>query len=150
MRHRTRTALLAQGAAAILALTLCAALLVAQEPATPAAGGARVMEVRIDDMIQPTRAEYVRLAIKDAESSGASLVLITLDTPGGLDTAMREIIQGIITSKVPVVAAVSCNPATFARDARILIRGGYKLTALTPVDQFLWSPHLELIGEFRR
>jgi 23S rRNA (uracil1939-C5)-methyltransferase len=48
------------------------------------------------------------------------------------------------------VAAVSCDPATFARDARILAGGGYRLTSLTPIDQFLWSPHLELVGEFRR
>jgi len=53
-------------------------------------------------------------------------------------------------SKVPVVIGVSCNPATFARDAQILVRGGYRLTAVTPIDQFLWSPHLELVGEFRR
>ena len=53
-------------------------------------------------------------------------------------------------SKVPVVAAVSCDPATFARDAHLLAGGGYRLTMLTPIDQFLWSPHLELVGEFRR
>ena len=58
--------------------------------------------------------------------------------------------SGLAASKVPVVAAVSCDPATFARDARLLAGGGYRLTSLTPIDQFLWSPHLELVGEFRR
>ncbi|MEX1153553.1 class I SAM-dependent RNA methyltransferase [Parvibaculum sp.] len=53
-------------------------------------------------------------------------------------------------SVVPVVVAVSCSPATFARDARTLIDGGYRLTRLTPVDQFLWSPHIELVGIFAR
>ncbi|HTY70301.1 MAG TPA: hypothetical protein VMH36_26855, partial [Alphaproteobacteria bacterium] len=43
-----------------------------------------------------------------------------------------------------------CDPATFARDARLLGGGGYRLISLTPIDQFLWSPHLELVGEFRR
>ena len=51
-------------------------------------------------------------------------------------------------STVPVVVGVSCNPATFARDARTLIDGGYRLARLTPVDQFLWSPHIELVGVF--
>jgi len=53
-------------------------------------------------------------------------------------------------SRVPVVVGVSCNPATFARDARILADGGYVLEKVTPIDQFLWSPHVELAGVFRR
>jgi 23S rRNA (uracil1939-C5)-methyltransferase len=56
----------------------------------------------------------------------------------------------IARSGVPVVVGVSCNPATFARDARILVDGGYRLAQVTPIDQFLWSPHLELVGVFRR
>ena len=56
----------------------------------------------------------------------------------------------LAASRVPVIAAVSCDPTTFARDARLLAGGGYRLTSLTPIDQFLWSPHLELVGEFRR
>lgn len=58
--------------------------------------------------------------------------------------------SALAASEVRVIAAVSCDPATFARDARLLAGGGYRLTALTPIDQFLWSPHLELVGEFRR
>jgi len=53
-------------------------------------------------------------------------------------------------SRVPVVVAVSCNPATFARDARILTDGGYRLTAVTPVDQFRYSPHVEIVARFAR
>jgi 23S rRNA (uracil1939-C5)-methyltransferase len=49
-----------------------------------------------------------------------------------------------------VVVAVSCNPATFARDARLLTQGGYRLERIVPVDQFLWSPHLELVALLRR
>jgi 23S rRNA (uracil1939-C5)-methyltransferase len=56
----------------------------------------------------------------------------------------------IARSKVSTVVGVSCNPATFARDAAILIRGGFKLETVTPVDQFLWSAHMELVGVFRR
>jgi 23S rRNA (uracil1939-C5)-methyltransferase len=56
----------------------------------------------------------------------------------------------LAASKVPVVVAVSCNPATFARDARILINGGYRLTQVTPVDQFRYSAHVEMVGVFQR
>ncbi|MBX3570437.1 MAG: class I SAM-dependent RNA methyltransferase [Rhizobiaceae bacterium] len=49
-------------------------------------------------------------------------------------------------SDVPYVAAVSCNPATLARDLRILIDGGYALRGVTPLDQFLWSPHVEAVA----
>ncbi|MBV8682653.1 MAG: class I SAM-dependent RNA methyltransferase [Caulobacteraceae bacterium] len=53
-------------------------------------------------------------------------------------------------SKVPRVAAVSCNPATFARDARTLADGGYRLDHVHVVDQFLWSSHIELVALFTR
>jgi len=59
-------------------------------------------------------------------------------------------VEQLAASKVARIAAVSCNPATFARDARILIDGGYKLKSVTPVDQFLWSPHIELVAVFER
>nr|WP_227754237.1 class I SAM-dependent RNA methyltransferase [Stagnihabitans tardus] len=51
-------------------------------------------------------------------------------------------------SKVPVIAMVSCNPVTFARDAKILVQGGYKLHWVQPVDQFRWSNHVELAALF--
>ena len=52
----------------------------------------------------------------------------------------------IARSDVPLVAAVSCNPVTLARDLRILIDGGYSLKSVTPIDQFLWSPHVETVA----
>lgn len=52
----------------------------------------------------------------------------------------------IARSEVPLVAAVSCNPVTLARDLRILLDGGYKLKGVTPIDQFLWSPHVEAVA----
>jgi 23S rRNA (uracil1939-C5)-methyltransferase len=56
----------------------------------------------------------------------------------------------IARSKIKTVVAVSCEPKTFARDAKILIDGGYRLERVTPVDQFAFSTHVELVGLFRR
>ena len=62
----------------------------------------------------------------------------------------REQIAALATSRVPHIAYVSCNPATFARDARTLIDGGYTLKHITPVGQFRWSTHVELAAAFSR
>ena len=53
-------------------------------------------------------------------------------------------------SGIPVIASVSCNPATFARDARMLVDAGYRLDWVQPVDQFRWSPHIELAAKLSR
>ena len=58
--------------------------------------------------------------------------------------------QQLSASKIPVVVAVSCNIMTFARDARILIDGGFRLETVTPVDQFRHTPHVELVARFTR
>jgi 23S rRNA (uracil1939-C5)-methyltransferase len=58
--------------------------------------------------------------------------------------------QQLAASKIPVVVAVSCNVATFARDARILVDGGFKLETVTPVDQFRHTPHVELVARLVR
>ncbi len=62
----------------------------------------------------------------------------------------REQAVQLAASKVPAVIAVSCNPNSFARDARILVNGGYDLVEVTPVDQFPWSGHLELVAKFKK
>ena len=58
--------------------------------------------------------------------------------------------ERLAASRVPLAIAVSCEPATFARDARILVDGGYALESVTPIDQFLWSAAVELVAVFRR
>jgi 23S rRNA (uracil1939-C5)-methyltransferase len=80
-----------------------------------------------------------------AELNGFDAVVI--DPPKAGARAQAE---QLARSAVPRIAAVSCNPATFARDARILIDGGYRLDCVQPVDQFRWSPHVELVAGFRR
>ncbi|MCI3133526.1 class I SAM-dependent RNA methyltransferase [Phenylobacterium aquaticum] len=73
--------------------------------------------------------------------------LVVFDPPraGALEQTAE-----LARSKVSRVIGVSCNPATFARDARVLIDAGFSLDRVFPVDQFLWSPHVELVGVFTR
>jgi 23S rRNA (uracil1939-C5)-methyltransferase len=59
-------------------------------------------------------------------------------------------VQQLAASTVPRIAYVSCNPASFARDAKLLTSGGYRLERITPVGQFRWSTHVELAAEFVR
>ena len=59
-------------------------------------------------------------------------------------------IQQLSLSQVPTIIYISCNPQTFARDAKTLEDGGYTLQAAHPIDQFLWSAHLEVVGVFRK
>ena len=58
--------------------------------------------------------------------------------------------EALANSTIATVVAVSCNPATFARDAAQLIAGGFHVARVVPVDQFVWTPHLELVAVFRR
>jgi 23S rRNA (uracil1939-C5)-methyltransferase len=68
---------------------------------------------------------------------------VVLDPPrAGAEAQSRQFAK----SDVPLVAAVSCNPATLARDLMILIEGGYTLQRVVPIDQFLWSPHVEAVA----
>ena len=72
---------------------------------------------------------------------------VVLDPPrAGAEAQAKQ----LALSKVPLVVSVSCDAATFARDAAILIAGGYRLERVTPVDQFKHSPHLEVVGILRK
>ena len=72
---------------------------------------------------------------------------VVLDPPRAGAKAQCE---RLAKSKIKRVVMVSCNPATLARDLRILIDGGYRLDAITPIDQFLYSPHLEAVAVLAR
>jgi 23S rRNA (uracil1939-C5)-methyltransferase len=56
----------------------------------------------------------------------------------------------LAASRVARIAYVSCNAGSFARDARVLVDGGYRMGAVLPVDQFLWSSHIELVAGFTK
>ncbi len=76
-------------------------------PRLPPSPAARVIELRIGDEIEPLMAEYIDGGIEQAAREHANLVLITMDTPGGLQTSMQDIIQHILSSPVPVAVYVS-------------------------------------------
>ncbi|WP_340108408.1 class I SAM-dependent RNA methyltransferase [Pikeienuella sp. HZG-20] len=89
--------------------------------------------------------DLFRRPLTAAEFAGLDAVVI--DPPrAGAAAQSAELAKG----GPPRVAALSCNPATFARDARTLIDGGYRLDWVLPVDQFRWSPHVELAAQFHR
>jgi 23S rRNA (uracil1939-C5)-methyltransferase len=58
--------------------------------------------------------------------------------------------EALAKSQVPKLVAVSCNPGTLARDLRILVDGGYRIARIVPVDQFLFSPHIEIVAHLAR
>lgn len=72
---------------------------------------------------------------------------VILDPPRA---GAEEQVKQLAASAVPVVAYVSCNPASFARDARALVAGGYTLDRVQPVGQFRWSTHVELAARFSK
>ncbi|PHQ64452.1 MAG: RNA methyltransferase [Sphingobium sp.] len=72
---------------------------------------------------------------------------VLLDPPRA---GAREQVLQLAASTVPLIAYISCNPASFARDAAHLVAAGYRLESVKPVGQFRWSTHVELVGIFRR
>ena len=72
---------------------------------------------------------------------------VVLDPPR---SGAEEQVRALASTTVARIAYVSCNPATFSRDARILVDGGYKLDWVKPVGQFRWSTHVELAASFSR
>jgi 23S rRNA (uracil1939-C5)-methyltransferase len=113
---------------------------VADSVAALAAGagrvGAKVQAVRRDLDRQP-------LIAKELQNYAA----VVLDPPFNGAAAQMPLLA---KSVVPRIIYVSCNPAALARDAQVLAQGGYRVLAATPVDQFLWSPHLESVVVFAR
>lgn len=100
--------------------------------------GLKPVDARVRDLaLEP-------LSVKELEDAD----LVVLDPPRSGAKAQMERLSD---SVVPTVCSISCNPATFARDAAILIEGGYRIDGpVVPVDQFKWTAHLELAAVFRR
>jgi 23S rRNA (uracil1939-C5)-methyltransferase len=95
--------------------------------------------------IEAVQRDLARQPVMAKELAGVAAVV--LDPPqGGAAAQMTQ----IATAMPPAVIYVSCNPATLARDARILHDAGYLLVSARPIDQFLWSARLESVCSFRR
>jgi 23S rRNA (uracil1939-C5)-methyltransferase len=112
-----------------------AAMLAALEKASRAAPGLRRVTVEVRDLF--------RRPLEPDEFKGVEAVIIDPPRAGAEAQVAR-----FALAHVPVIAMVSCNPVTFARDAKALVAAGYHLDWLQVVDQFRWSPHVELVARF--
>ena len=134
---------------AALGFTLAASAVPADVPATSSdtsSATSRVVELRIDGEIEPVLAEYVVDGINRANADHASAILITINTPGGLDSSMRAIIQSILTSNAPVIAYVHPTGSR-AASAGFFILMSADVAAMSPgTETGAASPLLEIGG----
>jgi membrane-bound serine protease (ClpP class) len=115
----------------------------APSPSAPS----KVVTLKISGEIEPVLAEYITNGIAKANSDRASLILITMDTPGGLDTSMREIIQSILRSKVPVATYVYPTGSR-AASAGFFILLSADVDAMSPgTETGAASPIMEIGGQ---
>jgi 23S rRNA (uracil1939-C5)-methyltransferase len=121
--------------AEVLAVEGEAAMMAALDKAARLADGLKKLTVESRDLyrrpLEPDEFKYVTGVVIDPPRAGAEAQVATL-----------------AVSKVPVIAMVSCNPVTFARDAKVLVQAGYRLDWVQVVDQFRWSTHVELAARF--
>jgi 23S rRNA (uracil1939-C5)-methyltransferase len=109
-----------------------------------ALSGARATAPGLKDIAAEAR-DLVRRPMLAQELKGVDVAVFDPPRAGAAEQAAE-----LARSGVARVIGVSCNPATFGRDARLLIDAGFRLARVLPVDQFLWSPHIELVGVFER
>ncbi len=115
----------------ILLWLLALLLVVGVQAQAPATGVAPVVVIRVDGIINPMTAQYVQRALDIAVRDGAQLLVIELDTPGGLETAMRDIVQDILDSPIPVTVYVSPRGAR-ATSAGMFITLAAHVAAMAP------------------
>ena len=116
-------------------------------PANSPVAASSVVEIPIDGEIEPILADYVVHGLDRANAEHASLILITIDTPGGLDTSMRAIIQAILRSSVPVVTYVSPTGSR-AASAGFYILLSADIAAMSPgTETGAASPIMEIGGQ---
>lgn len=145
---RSRRVLDLFGGVGTFALRLAERATVHAVDTEPASLAAMARAARGAPSLRPVTVEtrdLFRRPIAASDLSGFDAVVF--DPPRSGAQAQAE---QIAASAVPTVVAVSCNPASFARDAAILLRGGYAIDRIVPVDQFIYSAHLELVAVFSR
>src|SRR5438128_5475127 len=96
-----------------------------------ASPGPAVVELKLEGVVDPFVASYVSDGISQAEADGAPAVLVTIDTPGGLDSSMRQIIKAILASRVPVICYTAPSGAR-AASAGTFIMMGCPVSAMAP------------------
>jgi 23S rRNA (uracil1939-C5)-methyltransferase len=103
---------------------------------------------RATPKLKPVRSfarDLFRAPLTARELAGYDAVV--LDPPRA---GAKAQVETLAASSAPKVVMVSCNPGTCARDLRLLIDGGYRITRVVPIDQFLFSPHIELVAVLER
>src|SRR5580698_4005417 len=126
---------------------LCCFAAVALVSPLASADSSSVVQLRMDGEIEPILAEYIVGGIQQANRDHASLILITIDTPGGLETSMREIVQAILQSTVPVVGYVSPTGAR-AASAGFFILLSTDVAVMSPgTETGAASPIMEIGGQ---
>lgn len=123
--------------AGVIAADSSAASIAALKAGVSTAQGLKTIEAQARDLFRRPLSPY--------DLKGCEAIVIDPPRAGALEQT-----QQLPGTKAGLVVGVSCNPQTFARDARILIDAGFRLEKVTPIDQFLWSTHVELVGVFRR
>ena len=113
--------------------------------AADADGAAIAALKKADGRVSAEKRDLFSRPLSAAELESFDAVLFDPPRAGALAQAKE-----IAKSRIATVVAISCSAETFARDARILIDGGYRLERVTPIDQFRYSPHVEIVAAFRR
>src|SRR5499427_8530702 len=143
----SRHCLVAASSVVTLALAVSAAIAAGTPQAPPSAGRSRVLELRINDEIEPVMAEYIGAGIDQAGREGAALILITMDTPGGVDTSMRAIIQHIVESNSPVAVYVTPSGSR-AASAGFFVLLSADVAAMAPATHAGAASPIAAIGGF--
>jgi 23S rRNA (uracil1939-C5)-methyltransferase len=121
------------------------ASVLAVDAAGPAVMALAVAARRAGRRVEVQHRDLFRRPLAGKELAG--LQAVVFDPPRAGAEAQAK---ALAASDVPLIVAVSCNPNTFGRDAKILMEAGYRLTTLWPVAQFRWSAHVELVARFER
>jgi 23S rRNA (uracil1939-C5)-methyltransferase len=100
-------------------------------------------KAKANQPLRATRRDLYRDPLRRDEANRYDAIVFDPPRAGA-----QEQVRALASARTPLLVGVSCNPATFARDARLLVDGGYRLDSVKIVDQFTWSHHVELVAGF--